>query len=137
MINDIQKKRLTVDLDAQASRIGHLFVEPQDAECVDYLRVWPAAPHAWFVCDTVLQMVFVDGVGRLVLFDARKESETCGAVEEVLGGAQQPLSVYIPAGVAYGWQALDGHCVWISATRRDSKVTQLYPLETTLIPFAW
>jgi dTDP-4-dehydrorhamnose 3,5-epimerase len=48
----------------------------------------------------------VDGMARVVLYDRRPESPTCGHTQVVFAGDDNPVLILIPAGVAHGYQVL-------------------------------
>ncbi len=48
----------------------------------------------------------VDGMARVVLYDQRPESPTCGVTQVVYAGEDNPVVILIPAGVAHGYQVL-------------------------------
>src|SRR5690554_151453 len=48
----------------------------------------------------------VSGMARVVLYDRRPDSPTCGVTEVVFAGDDNPVAVLIPAGVAHGYQVL-------------------------------
>jgi dTDP-4-dehydrorhamnose 3,5-epimerase len=49
-----------------------------------------------------------DGMARVVLYDRRPDSPTRGVTQVVYAGEDNPVIVFIPAGVAHGYQVL-GH----------------------------
>jgi dTDP-4-dehydrorhamnose 3,5-epimerase len=48
----------------------------------------------------------VDGMARIVLFDRRSGSPTCGVTQVIYAGDDNPVLVLIPAGLAHGYQVL-------------------------------
>jgi dTDP-4-dehydrorhamnose 3,5-epimerase len=48
----------------------------------------------------------VDGMARIVLYDRRPDSPTCGATQVIYAGEDNPVLVLIPAGLAHGYQVL-------------------------------
>jgi dTDP-4-dehydrorhamnose 3,5-epimerase len=48
----------------------------------------------------------VDGMARIVLYDRRPDSPTCGATQTIYAGEDNPVLVLIPAGLAHGYQVL-------------------------------
>ncbi len=48
----------------------------------------------------------VDGMARVVLYDRRPDSPTCGVTQVVYAGEDNPVLVLIPAGLAHGYQVL-------------------------------
>lgn len=49
-----------------------------------------------------------DGMARVVLYDRRPDSPTCGQTQVVFAGEDNPVSILIPAGIAHGYQVI-GH----------------------------
>ncbi len=48
----------------------------------------------------------VDGMARVVLYDQRTESPTCGETQVIYAGEDNPVLILIPAGIAHGYQVL-------------------------------
>jgi dTDP-4-dehydrorhamnose 3,5-epimerase len=48
----------------------------------------------------------VDGMARVVLYDRRPDSPTCGLTQVVYAGDENPVAILIPAGIAHGYQVL-------------------------------
>jgi len=47
-----------------------------------------------------------DGMVRVVLYDIRPDSPTCGQTQVIFAGEDNPVVVFIPVGVAHGYQVL-------------------------------
>lgn len=47
-----------------------------------------------------------DGMARVVLYDRRPASPTCGTTQVVYAGEDNPVLIYIPSGLAHGYQVL-------------------------------
>jgi len=47
-----------------------------------------------------------DGMARVVLYDRRPDSPTRGVTQVIFAGEDNPLLIYIPIGVAHGFQVL-------------------------------
>src|SRR5688572_5640100 len=47
-----------------------------------------------------------DATARVVLLDRRPESPTCGQTQVIYAGQDNPVLIYIPTGVAHGYQVL-------------------------------
>lgn len=47
-----------------------------------------------------------DGMARVVLFDRRPTSPTCGQTQVIYAGENNPMLIYIPCGIAHGYQVL-------------------------------
>jgi dTDP-4-dehydrorhamnose 3,5-epimerase len=48
----------------------------------------------------------MDGMARVVLYDRRPESPTCGQTQVIYAGHDNPVLIYIPTGLAHGYQVL-------------------------------
>ena len=72
-------------------------------------RTLPGVIKAWYRHrHQIDQLAAVTGRVKLVLFDDRESSSSCGAVEEIMVGAPTPRLVLIPPGIWHGFQAVDG-----------------------------
>lgn len=49
-----------------------------------------------------------DGMARVVLYDRRPESSTCGQTQVIYAGEDNPVLILIPTGIAHGYQVI-GH----------------------------
>jgi dTDP-4-dehydrorhamnose 3,5-epimerase len=47
-----------------------------------------------------------DGMARVVLYDQREGSPTCGVTQVLFAGEDNPILIVIPVGVAHGYQVL-------------------------------
>lgn len=47
-----------------------------------------------------------DGMARVVLYDRREDSPTRGETQVIYAGEDNPVLIYIPTGVAHGYQVL-------------------------------
>ncbi|MCC7209970.1 MAG: dTDP-4-dehydrorhamnose 3,5-epimerase family protein [Anaerolineae bacterium] len=47
-----------------------------------------------------------DGMARVVLYDRRPGSPTCGQTQVVYAGEDNPVVILIPAGIAHGYQVI-------------------------------
>ncbi len=47
-----------------------------------------------------------DGMARVVLYDRRPDSPTRGETQVIYAGEDKPLLIYIPTGVAHGYQVI-------------------------------
>ncbi len=47
-----------------------------------------------------------DGMVRVVLYDIRPDSPTCGQTQVIFAGEDNPVVILIPVGVAHGYQVL-------------------------------
>lgn len=67
----------------------------------------PGRVSAWHAHARTTDRLFVTtGLARVVLYDARKDSPTCGLVNEVKFGVVRPALVTIPPRVWHGIQAI-------------------------------
>jgi dTDP-4-dehydrorhamnose 3,5-epimerase len=48
----------------------------------------------------------MDGMARVVLYDRRPDSPTCGQTQVIYAGRDNPVLIYIPTGLAHGYQVL-------------------------------
>ncbi len=53
----------------------------------------------------------VSGMARIVLYDRRPESPTRGVTQVIYAGEDNPVTVFIPTGVAHGYQVIGGEAV--------------------------
>jgi dTDP-4-dehydrorhamnose 3,5-epimerase len=63
---------------------------------------------------------FPKGNARVVLYDAREDSPTKGVTEQYFMGEDNPGSLYIPIGVAHGYQVLGNEPVIITYLTTES-----------------
>ena len=47
-----------------------------------------------------------DGMVRVVLYDRRPDSPTCGETQVIYAGEDNPVLIFIPTGVAHGYQVI-------------------------------
>lgn len=57
-----------------------------------------------------------DGMARVVLYDRRPDSPTCGQTQVVYAGEDNPVLILIPRGVAHGYQVLGNQPVLLFYT---------------------
>jgi dTDP-4-dehydrorhamnose 3,5-epimerase len=48
----------------------------------------------------------MDGMARVVLYDRRPDSPTCGQTQVIYAGHDNPVLIFIPTGLAHGYQVL-------------------------------
>ncbi len=78
-----------------------------DVEQVFQNVMFPGAISAWHAHDVTTDRLFAtDGQIRLVLYDARRDSPTCGSLNSFNIGPANPLLVIVPPRVWHGVQAL-------------------------------
>lgn len=74
----------------------------------------PGTIKAWYRHKTqVDQIALIKGKLKLVLFDNRKASPTCGQCREILIEEEKPALVQIPPGVWHGFQAIGSDPVYL------------------------
>jgi dTDP-4-dehydrorhamnose 3,5-epimerase len=146
MIAGAQEKRLRVIPDDR----GYLF---EILRCDDEIfeefgqayitACYPGVVKAWhahsrqddfFCC--------VDGMAKVVLYDARDDSPTRGEIQEFFMGDRNPALLKIPSGVYHGFTALGtGRCLILNIpTRsydRESPDELRLPWDTPEIPYDW
>jgi dTDP-4-dehydrorhamnose 3,5-epimerase len=71
--------------------------------------VYPGIVKAWHYHEKQRDaFIGIAGMAKIVLWDGRKDSPTCGAVNEFFTGVERPLLVTIPPFVMHGFTAV-GH----------------------------
>ncbi len=110
MIKDVQIRELKVIPD-ERGRLGEIlrtdWPEFQNfAQCY-FTTNYPGVIKAWhkhkYQDDNV---TCVSGMIKLVMHDAREDSDTKGETQEVFLGIHAPKLVKIPAGVYHGWKCI-------------------------------
>ena len=51
-------------------------------------------------------MAVIKGMMKIVLYDSRKKSKTCGKINEIFAGIHNPVLVHIPAFVFHGFKCI-------------------------------
>ncbi|MEN6423434.1 MAG: dTDP-4-dehydrorhamnose 3,5-epimerase family protein [Smithella sp.] len=51
-------------------------------------------------------MAVLNGMMKIVLYDGRKKSKTCGEINEIFAGTHNPVLVHIPAFVYHGFKCI-------------------------------
>ena len=51
-------------------------------------------------------MTCIHGMMKIVLYDARKDSKTCGEVQEFFAGEHNPILIHIPPYVYHGFKCI-------------------------------
>ena len=103
----------------------------------------PRAISAWHVHEEQLDSICVtDGTVRLVLFDGREGSATCGELNEFVLNRMRPAVVTIPPGVWHGLQNVDnsesGFFNYFShAYKYDDPDEWRLPADTDQIPYSF
>lgn len=87
-------------------------LDDRDVGQVFQVTLKPGAISAWHVHRDTTDRLFVNaGMARIVLYDARRDSQTGGQVNEFLLGTARPGLVVVPPGVWHGVQTLAGESV--------------------------
>jgi dTDP-4-dehydrorhamnose 3,5-epimerase len=72
-----------------------------------FSQIFPNAIKAWHVHRKMeLNYAVISGNIKLVLFDSRKESPTCGEIQEIFMGESNYVLVSVPPNVLNGFKAL-------------------------------
>lgn len=110
MINGVRTRKLVVHADERGRLMEML---RRDDDMFDqfgqvYLTTaYPGVVKAWhYHRHQDDHFVVVRGMMKVVLFDAREESETRGMVNEFFMGDHNPLILKIPAGVYHGFKCI-------------------------------
>ena len=88
------------------------------------------------------QIATIIGLVKLVLYDDRKTSPTCGEVNEIMFGELMPRLVLIPPGVWHGFQAVGDTSAFLLHLNSEPFLTdapdeeRLDPYDPT-IPYTW
>jgi dTDP-4-dehydrorhamnose 3,5-epimerase len=68
---------------------------------------YPGVVKAWHYHERQIDnFACVSGMVKLVLFDTREDSPTCGTYNEFFVGSQNPLLVQVPNLVYHGWKCI-------------------------------
>jgi len=84
----------------------------------------------------------IRGMLKIVLYDDRHGSRTCGELNEFFLGEHNPALVHIPKGVYHGWKCIGSHeafvvnCVTEPYNREEPDEFRL-PFDTDKIPYNW
>jgi len=84
----------------------------------------------------------VKGMLKVVLYDPREDSPTCGEVNEFFIGDHDPLLIQVPPGVYHGWKCVgENEALVINcptrAYDRDHPDEYRLPYDTDEIPYQW
>jgi dTDP-4-dehydrorhamnose 3,5-epimerase len=106
-------------------------------------RLFPAAIGAWSCHARTIDRLFINqGHVKVVLYDGREDSPTCGRVMELHAGDARPAFVVIPIGVWHGIQNLGAsdalmlNCPSRAYDYEDPDHYRL-PFDSPEIPYAW
>ncbi|MCK5146613.1 dTDP-4-dehydrorhamnose 3,5-epimerase family protein [bacterium] len=110
MIEGVTTKKLSVIPDERGRLMEILRVDDDQFERfgqVYMTTTYPGVIKAWHYHKLQDDNVtVVKGMLKLVLFDDRKDSPTCGEVNEFFLGDHKPLLVHIPHHVYHGWKCI-------------------------------
>jgi dTDP-4-dehydrorhamnose 3,5-epimerase len=103
----------------------------------------PGIVKAWYRHRRQIDnMAVVTGLLRVVLFDDRPDSPTCGALMELTAGHDQPTLVQIPHGVWHGFTAIgDAECLVLHLNSHPYDFAHMdedrLPPDSPAIPYRW
>lgn len=98
----------------------------------------PGSREAWMVCaDQPEEWICFEGMVKLVLFDARRDSPSFGSVEEFFVGERRTERISIPEGVYRGWQCLSPQPAWMLRCFPAEPVFTFHSAESHIIPYQW
>jgi len=107
MIDGVVVKKLAVHPDERGRLMEMLRSDDPFFEKFGQVYVtatYPGVVKAWHKHERQADnMACVSGMVKLALCDARKDSPTCGEVNQFYMGIHNPILVHIPAGVYHGW----------------------------------
>jgi len=104
---------------------------------------YPGVVKAWhFHKKQVDNFVVVKGMMKIVLYDSRKESSTCGEINEFFLGDHNPMLLQIPAYVYHGFKCVsdqEAMVINIPTAVYNYKEPDEYrlPAHGTEIPYDW
>lgn len=106
-------------------------------------RLFPGAIGAWSCHSQTTDRLFVSqGHLKIVLYDGRKDSATCGGVMEVHSGEARPALIVLPPGIWHGLQnlgpsdAIVVNCPTTAYIYEDPDHYRL-PYDSPEIPYQW
>jgi dTDP-4-dehydrorhamnose 3,5-epimerase len=103
----------------------------------------PGIVKAWYRhLRQIDNLAAVSGLLRVVLFDGRADSPTCGALMELTVGFEQPRLVQIPHGVWHGFSPIGGaECLILHLNSHpydfDQTDEDRLPFDSPAIPYRW
>jgi dTDP-4-dehydrorhamnose 3,5-epimerase len=104
---------------------------------------YPGVIKAWYLHHKQTdQIASVKGLVKLALFDAREDSPTRGAVQEIFMGELAPKLVQIPPGIWHGFQAVGPDEAFLlhlnsEPYRADQPDEIRLPIDSEKIPYTW
>ncbi len=99
----------------------------------------PQQVQAWYdVSGDHVGLSCLQGTMRLVIFDARREFPSFGAMQEYFLGEHRPMRIDIPAGVYFGWQNTSRAdlMLWLTGGEWYPE-NQVLPADTDRVPCQW
>lgn len=103
--------------------------------------VRPGAVKAWKRHRRMVQNFAVPlGAIRLVLYDDRPQSPTCGKVQEIVTGVDRYALVRIPPLIWYGFQGVatgDSMIANCASIPHDPAESESLPPDSSLVPYRW
>lgn len=120
-------RRLVVDRAGQDSGESQLIVTT------------PLKVQAWYESPKKqIGLTCLQGALRLVIFDARKDLSSFGAMQEYFLGEHRPMRIDIPSGVYFGWQNVSQSdlMLWLTSGEWHPE-NPVLPAETDRIPYQW
>ena len=102
---------------------------------------WPGTIKAWHVHKSMtLHNAVISGRAKLVLYDGRADSPTCGQLQEIFLGEDNYCLVQIPPGITNGYKAYGDMLVIMANCATEphdpNEILHLDPL-TSDIPYDW
>jgi dTDP-4-dehydrorhamnose 3,5-epimerase len=103
----------------------------------------PGVIKAWYRhTKQVDQITAINGLFKLVLFDARPESATRDKLQEIILGELAPKLVQIPAGIWHGFKNIgenEAFLLHLNTVPFDfqNPDEERLPMETKIIPYGW
>ena len=104
---------------------------------------YPGVVKAWHLHTLQTDNIAaVEGMLKVVLYDPREDSPTCGEVNEFFVGEQNPALIQIPPGIYHGWKCIGmSEAVVINCPTRaynhEKPDEQRLPFDTEEIPYDW
>lgn len=88
------------------------------------------------------QIITVDGLFKLVLFDSRPDSPTQNQIQEIIFGETAPKLIQFPPGIWHGFQNIgDKEAFLVHLNNQpfnfQNPDEERLPIETKVIPYTW
>jgi dTDP-4-dehydrorhamnose 3,5-epimerase len=104
---------------------------------------YPGVVKAWRGHkERIDNLVALQGMIKLVLYDKRTDSPTHGEIAEYFMGEHNPLLVHVPAGVLHGYKCLGENeaivlnCSTVPFFENDPDLIRIDPFSAT-VPYRW